>query len=169
MNLEPLWDDLASGDSRKAHQAVTALSTAPPQATALLRQHLRPAAAADARRIARLIADLDSSEFAVRQQASNELEKLGNPIVPALEHALTGQPSPEVRNRVKQLLDKLQSAAGQPEQLRLLRAIEVLEAIGTADAGAVLQTLAKGAPGARLTQEAQAAWQRLGKRSAATP
>ncbi len=51
-----------------------------------------------------------------------------------------------------------------PEQLQMLRVMEVLEHIGTAEARQVLAGLAKGAPEARLTQEAKASLERLAKR-----
>jgi hypothetical protein len=54
------------------------------------------------------------------------------------------------------------------ELLRGVRAVEVLERIGTAEARAVLLTLAGGAPG-RLTREAQAALERLRRRLGDTP
>ena len=60
------------------------------------------------------------------------------------------------------ILSKVGRAA--PESvavLRGLRAIEVLEAIGTAEARTILQELAKGTPGAKLTREAAAALARL--------
>lgn len=52
-----------------------------------------------------------------------------------------------------------------PENLRRIRAIEVLEHIGTADARAVLQSLAKGAAESRSTQEAKTALERLARRA----
>ena len=42
--------------------------------------------------------------------------------------------------------------------------LEVLEAAGTPEARDVLKTVAKGATGARVTKDAQAALDRLGKR-----
>jgi hypothetical protein len=44
-----------------------------------------------------------------------------------------------------------------------------LERIGTADARAVLEKLAKGVAGARLTEEARAALQRLAKSRVPSP
>ena len=53
-----------------------------------------------------------------------------------------------------------------PEQARALRAVEVLEHVGTAEAKRVLETLAAGAAEARLTQEARASLRRLDARAA---
>jgi len=48
-----------------------------------------------------------------------------------------------------------------PENLRTVRAVEVLERAGTAEARAVLKKLASGASGAVITVEARAALARL--------
>ena len=53
-----------------------------------------------------------------------------------------------------------------PEVLHSLRAIEVLERIGTADARRILSSLSQGSPHARLTQEGKVALQRLAERGA---
>ncbi len=58
---------------------------------------------------------------------------------------------------------------GPSEYLRQLRAIEVLECIGTAEARRVLEAISQGATEARLTQEAQAALQRLARRPVIDP
>jgi hypothetical protein len=47
------------------------------------------------------------------------------------------------------------------EELRRVRAVEVLEAVGTAEARDLLGVLAKGAPGAALTREARESLGRL--------
>jgi WD40 repeat protein len=61
------------------------------------------------------------------------------------------------------------AAAESPEHLRELRAVEVLEHVGTADARAVLETLAGGAPAARLTREAKASLERMRNKQATGP
>ncbi len=50
-----------------------------------------------------------------------------------------------------------------PDMRRIVRAVELLERLGTAEAKGVLKTWAGGAPNARLTTEAKAALERLGK------
>ena len=118
------------------------------------------------------IADLDDDRFAVREKATGELKKLGDWAEPALRQTLASRPSPEVRRRVDRLLEKLQNRPElitSPEWLRALRVLEVLERINTPAAHQAFEVLAKGPAQAWLTQEAQAARERLAKRLAAAP
>jgi len=166
-SLLTLWFDLAGEDAARAHQAMIRLVGAPKRALSFLQGNLRPIAAAPPERLGRLLADLDSPRFAVRQQATQELEKLEELAEPVLRQTLAGRPPLEVRRRVERLLAKLQGKVPTADRLRGLRSIEVLEHIGTPDARRLLQTLATGAPEARLTQEAEAALERLDRRAAA--
>jgi hypothetical protein len=70
---------------------------------------------------------------------------------------------------MESLLTKLEASGASGDSLRMLRAIEVLEHIGTAEARELLQKLVEGAPEARLTREAKAALQRLANRPATAP
>jgi hypothetical protein len=162
--LEELWTDLASADAAQAFQAIWALTAAAPQAVPWLKDRVRPVVRAEPHWVARLIADLDRDRFAARTAASRELEKLGESVGPALYKVLTNRPSPETRQRVEHLLEKLEQPAKSPERLRVLHAIEVLEHIATPAARQVLEPLAAGMPEARVTQEAQQALGRLAKR-----
>jgi HEAT repeat protein len=85
-----------------------------------------------------------------------------------LRAALRNRPSPEQRRTIEQLLDTLYTLRS-PEALRQLRAIEILERIGTPEAVEVLQKLAIGATEARPTQEAKASLERLTMRAATKP
>ena len=136
---------------------------------ALLRELLLPAVAPDATRVGRLLADLDSGDFAVRVKATAELEALGDLAEPALRRALEGHPSLEVRRRVERLLSKLEGTITDPEKLRVLRALEVLEQIGTPEAGRVLKTIAGGADEALVTRQAKESVRRLARRSETKP
>src|SRR5262249_4712608 len=102
--------------------------------------------------------------FTARNKATAELEKLADLAEPALRKVLAGQPPLEVRRRAALLLARLQEPITSAELLRSLRALEVLEHLGTKPARELLATLAEGGPEARLTQEAQAAMKRLAKR-----
>jgi RNA polymerase sigma factor (sigma-70 family) len=152
---EHLWTDLAADDARTAYRAVHALAASPARTIAYLKQHLRPVPElVDPKRVAQLIADLDSDEFEVREKATKELEKLGELAEPALRQGLKGEPSVEVGKRLERLLAPHRVPTG--EVLRVLRAIWVLEQIGTVEARQLLQKLASGAmaPQTRAAQEA---------------
>lgn len=159
--LEKRWIDLA-GVGPQAAQALWDLVAASEQAVPLLRQRIRPAESADAQCVERLIRDLDSDDFQTRTKATEELEKIVDGAEPALRKKLAEKPSLEMRQRIQQVLSKLEPSAS-AERLRALRAIQVLEYAGTAEAKEQLRTLAKGVPDARLTREAKAALERLAK------
>jgi hypothetical protein len=86
---------------------------------------------------------------------------------PALRRALADDPSIDLRKRLERLLDYLSRQVHRTGQVRDLRAIELLEFIGSPAARQLLAALAGGVPGARLTREAKGAVQRLAKHAAA--
>jgi len=129
---------------------------------------LQPRVPADIQRLHRLIVDLDSNRFEVRQQAAAEIEKHGELARPAIVEFLAGKPSVEVRRRLEQLSESF-DVCKSPEKLRSLRAIELLERVGTQNAQRLLKSLSQGAPEARLTQDAKASLSRLANRSTNTP
>jgi hypothetical protein len=158
--LETCWAELAGDDARKAHQAAWRMIVAPRQSVASLQGRLKPVMAVDAAKVKQLIADLDSSKFAARQMAAKELEQLGEQVKMPMEKALKGNLTLEARRRVELILKTLQDVP-KPPVLQVLRAIAVLERIGSPDAKNVLQLLANGAEHARETDEARAALARL--------
>ncbi len=158
--LEEVLDDLAGNDVRRAYRAVWALAGAP-DGVAVLKARVRPVEVADGARLKALIADLDSDQFKVREAATAALGRLGDPAASALRDVLRGSPPLEVRRRVERLLAAL-TPGGERERLTV-RALEVLEQAGTKEAVRLLETLAKGAPGAQQTQQAQASLRRLGR------
>ncbi|HEY7428031.1 MAG TPA: sigma-70 family RNA polymerase sigma factor [Gemmataceae bacterium] len=165
--LEALWADLEEADAARAGRTVWALVAAGPQTVSLLGKRLRPTVATVSPEVvARLIADLDSEDFASRQKARGELKKLGEACEPSLRQALAKQPSVEMRRSLQELLSQLEEIRKEPsgDVLRILRAVEVLEQVGTPDARRVLEGLTRGVPGERLTREAQAALGRLNRR-----
>jgi hypothetical protein len=169
--LDACWLDLADKDAAKAYRAMCRLIAAPADALALLRPHLKPVEGVDERRIERWIADLDADAFAVREKATEELRKLGELTEPALRKALASRPTLEMSRRLQGLLDDIAERQWHPtsEILRQLREIEVLERIDTPEARKLLETLAEGAAGARLTREARDAVRRLASPRDAKP
>jgi WD40 repeat protein len=159
--LEALWQDLGSADAARAFRAIGTLVEHPDQAVPLLKQHLRPIQAVDPKRLERLVKELDDGRYAVRQKAMRELEQLADLAAPALQKLLAGNPSAETRQRADKLLRRLDGAINSPALLAGLRGIEVLEHIGNGPARELLQALAAGAPGHRLTTEAAASLHRL--------
>jgi WD40 repeat protein len=168
-DLTDAWQRLEDPDAGRAYAGLCRMAADPGPAAAFLRRHLRPLRRPDPARLARLVAELDSDVFAVRERATQELAALGEAAAPALEQVLRGRASAEARHRASQLLADTRPSAMPPARWRALRAVEVLERIGTAEAREVLTALAAGAPGARLTEEARGSLQRLERRSASKP
>jgi RNA polymerase sigma factor (sigma-70 family) len=160
---EKCWADLGGGDAARAYQAVLALAAAPRQAVPFLQKKLPSVRALTARRekeVLRRIGELDSGRFAVRRKAFRELEALGEAARPALQKALSGQPSVERREQLEHLLRNI---TGGGRRLQTARALEALERAGTPEARKVLAALGRGIPEAWLTREARAALRRLGR------
>ena len=84
--------------------------------------------------------------------------------MPGVRKRLTGAESAEVRKRALDFLDRFDPATPKPDRLRQLRAVELLEGIGTPAARDVLSELAKGAAEAPLTRDAAATLERLRRR-----
>jgi hypothetical protein len=168
--IQSLWTDLGSPDAPKAMRALWTLVAADDQSALFLRERLHPAfSSASAETIARLLADLDSTQFPVRTKAMAQLVQLEELAEPALLEALKKHPSLELRQRIEQVVNKLvnQRYNLSGERLRGFRAIQILEQIGTPDARQILETLSGGAPGALLTRDAKASLARLDRRTSA--
>jgi len=166
--LESWWADLADKDARKANAAAREFSAAPKQASSLFRDRLRPTSDAGSDKLRRLIAGLDSAKFKQREAAMKQLIDLGEEAGPALRAALKAAPSAEQQRRIEEILDSLNRRPS-GETLRQLRAVELLELIGSDAARELLETLARGLPDARLTREAQATLERLARRPPTRP
>jgi hypothetical protein len=164
--LEDLGKDLEGADAIKAYRAAGRLLAAQREAVPFLRGLLRPKPPDQGRQneIARLIGDLDADAFATREKATVRLGELGSAAEPALWNALQGKPSLETRMRVERLLARGPGAGVAPLPPAQLRALTVLERLGTAEARAVLEALAESPAGGALAVEARAALGRLARR-----
>jgi WD40 repeat protein len=159
-NLDQLWDDLASLDAGKANRAFWTLAGRPQDSLAFLKKRLSPVRVPDHRRIEQLIADLNAGQFAIRQNALRQLVEIVEVAEPHLRLALKAGPQTlEGRRRIESLLDTLSETSS--KMVRQRRAVAVLEAIGTTEATAILESLAGSAKETRLGRESQAALNRL--------
>jgi hypothetical protein len=163
--LQDWWDDLLGDDARQAYCAVWALTAMPERSVPFLAAHLR-AAAVDAAKLPPLIRDLDDDDYDTREKASAGLKRFGPAAEPALRKALEGKPSTEVVRRIEALLEMFRQPLTDPETTGAVRAVEVLEAVGSPAARQVLHDLARGAAGAHLSREAKGALGRLARRPA---
>jgi len=157
--VEAQWKALA-GEAAPAYAAAAKLVAAPARSVPLLRERMRPVAPPGEREVAKLLAGLDSDDFDQREKATAALEALNERAAPALRGALKDA-KPEAKRRLQALLDKLDEARPTADQLRDVRAVEVLEYVGGDEARRVLEALAKGMPEARLTRAARAALERM--------
>jgi WD40 repeat protein len=159
------WGDLAAADSARAYAAVWRLAEVPEETIVpLLRKHLRPVRA-DFKEARKLIEELDSDTFAVREKAFARLQTLGRDALPALREALEKGPSLEVRLRLQRLVNRAAALPPAPEVLRQLRALQILERIASKEARRLLGELARGADHASQTREAKRTLQRLSRRA----
>jgi RNA polymerase sigma factor (sigma-70 family) len=159
-DLNQCWTDLAATDAAVAFRSIRRLIAAPDAATALFRDKLKLVPPADAARVKHLIDKLDSPKFADRQAAAKELESVADRAADQLWATLAETKSAEMRQALQAILDRLDAAT--PETLRAMRAVEVLEQVGTPTAHEQLKALAGGATGATLTRAAAEALKRLG-------
>jgi WD40 repeat protein len=162
--LEGRWAELANVDGAKAWQAIQALEARPEQAVAIIKERLIPNTKLDAKRLSQLQSDLNHDSFQVREKASNQFEVLGAVAEPSLRKILASNPPLEARKRVTKLLEKIAKRGLLSEELRALRAHEILESIATPEAQRLLQAAADGEPAARVTQDARASLERMGNR-----
>jgi hypothetical protein len=159
--LDRLWIDLASGDAAHAYRAMGELADVPADAARYLKTRLQPMPAPAAKHIDDLVAELNSEKYAARRQATAELEKLADVAMATLRARLAQQPPLEMHKRIETLIAKITGPLTDPDMVRALRAVEVLEAIGTPEARALLEVLAAGAREHRFTQAAAGALKRL--------
>jgi predicted Ser/Thr protein kinase len=160
--IEAGWVELADEDPQRVYRALWALAAAPRQSIPFLRERLHPVAHPP-ERVSALVAALGHKEFTEREKAAAELARLGPAAEAALRQAFRDHPSRTVYHRVEDLLQPLDRLDG--ESLRWQRSVQVLEYADDPEARNLLEQLARGAPGARLTEQARAAVERLRKRT----
>lgn len=137
----------------------------PATSVAFLKEQIKPVPPVAPDRLRSLLTDLDSDQFAVREAAEKRLRTFGERVASSLRAELKAKPSPEKRKRIEEVLAALDATSTlSGESLRALRAVQVLERIGSAEAQQLLNKLSHGVESARLTQAANESLTRLKKR-----
>ena len=161
--LKDAWDTLDALDAAEAYQAMGSLLAEPKSAAMTLGAGFR-GLAGEQTRILRWIAELDHDEFRVREAARRALVRTGLRGAAYLTDPKRKPLGAEGEQRVRLILEAIETQGlrvpesglyGEP--LRSVRAVRVLETIGSAEAKAVLEEAAKGGAESRLTREAKGA------------
>ena len=157
------WSLLASDDAARAYRTQWALVKDPAAAVKLFGDRVRPAdLALERSRFDRWVADLDSPAFRVREAAERELTRAGLRVpLGWVRKALADSRADEPRARLARVL--AQREKPNPDEWRLGRAVQVLELAGTAEARALLKSLAA-VDGSPVTEAAKEALVRLAAR-----
>jgi WD40 repeat protein len=155
--LSQFWNDLTTEDAGRAYRAAWAMTTAPDQTLSLFKDMLKPSAEPEEKRVKQVLEQLGDGRFANREAAAQELKKFGRGIEPALRESLRSELPLDVRTLIEGVLADAKTAIPSAEDLRSLRGVQVLEAVGSSEARQLLETLAGGSPYALTTQHARAA------------
>jgi WD40 repeat protein len=147
--LTTLWTDLASEDAAEAYRALILLRRNPKQSMPFLTAQLGPVTI---RGVEKLIGQLDDEDFDVRERATRDLIALGRSAEPGLRKAIRNPASAEAKRRLESILERLDKY----NPMQGLRALEILEGIGTPEARQLVEEMARGAPEELVTIEAKA-------------
>ncbi len=160
--LKQMWDALADNDAAKAYTASWELTDRGEQTVALTRERLKPVKAADKDAVGRLVTKLDVPAFADREAAAKSLREMGDSAIPALRAALKTGLSAEAKDQVERVIAAA-TERGPSSGLgaQQVRAVAILQRIGSEDARKLLEELSGGLDEARLTREAAEAVQVL--------
>lgn len=157
--VNKLWDTLNDSNGINAFNAMSQLQLAPELTIKLFKANLKPSdnVQTDDEKIKKLISNLDSPRYVVRETAMKDLERLGRTALPEVNRMRAKKDiSAELQERLDQLILKLNKPDTTNVHLRPLRAIEILERLNTPEAKQILETLTKGgeSPTTRAAQEA---------------
>jgi hypothetical protein len=167
-DLESIWNDLTRHDdagTKKAWQGIAAMSKMPARAVPFLKARVKATPAVDAKLIAQLLIEIDNNVFRTRTLAQAKLEELGELAHAAIEKKLAEKSHTLETTRLLQGLADKSRTTLTGDELRRLRAVEILGLMGTPEARAVLADLARGADGVVLTEQARKALARLTSRN----
>jgi WD40 repeat protein len=152
---------LGSADAAQAQRGLDYLYRRPDDAVTQAAERMPAPAPVPAEKLARHVADLESDDFQTREAAVKALGAAGGEAGAVLREVAQKSTSAEARKLAGELLGKIDAPATKTDDLRVLRAVEAMENLGTPAARGQLEKWAAGPAGHRLTLEAVAALARL--------
>jgi WD40 repeat protein len=158
MSRDPavLYQDLISPEGPAAYRAQWALAGNPQSTIEFLASELETERdSIDARQVLKLITELDADGFAERESAQLELARMGPSISGQLRQARDASKSAEQKSRLEEVLAAIDRATAR-RGLSIHRALSVLEQIGSPEAIALIEQIAKddtGSTTARIARE----------------
>ncbi len=167
--LEKLWPELSSDNDLRLQLVLKAFRAAPKPTVELFGKKVPPVSKELREKVEKAIAELDDDAFTKRDQAMKDLQSLAHQFAPLLEAKMKAAAAGEIRNRLTFILKQM-GEEKQPASLVMeLRALNLLEQIGTKEARDLVERLSHGAAQARLTVEAQAVLERMAKSKSRRP
>ncbi|MBY0523065.1 MAG: hypothetical protein K2R98_06685 [Gemmataceae bacterium] len=169
--LRKLYLDLTSSDPSVSAPASAILTMRPAETVPFFQRQLPPPPITQAQiaKIDKLIDRLEDNDYQAREQATEELEKLGVVMVKPVRDARALRPALplETHRRIERVLRPFEGedAASTPQWRQKLQAIRILERVGSAEAKTVLEKVREDTPEAGLQAAAAAALERLARRT----
>jgi WD40 repeat protein len=159
--LDAEWEKLGRTDAVAAFRAMSRMAGDPAATVGYLRRKLSPAKPPGAKALDEVFAGLEAAQADDREKASEALDDLGRAAVEAARARLKETKAEDARARLARFLERQEHEELITEELRAVRAVELLESIGGGEGRTLMADLAKGAPAAWLTTEAAGALRRL--------
>ena len=110
-NSDDDWQALRGRTLRRRSRPSARLAGRPEAALKIAVEQLKPAEAIDPQWVAARLRDLDNPKFAEREQATRDLEEVGDRAVAALEKFMAARPSAEASGRAEKLLARRRDQA----------------------------------------------------------
>ena len=164
---EECWKTLAGDKGHDVHEAIWNLVDAPTTAVPFLKKRLGEMPRLTVPDLDKLFADLDSPTFKTRARAFQTFASLRKEAEPFLRQALKKKDlTLETRQAIERLLKQI---AGPPsplstEEIRILRVLEVLELIGSAEARELIADVPGRTRHPYLRKVVSQALERMGKK-----
>jgi RNA polymerase sigma factor (sigma-70 family) len=161
------WAELAGDDAAPAQAAAWRFLDDPAPSVVFLKSQLPPVVAAPREETQKWLKQLESDQFQSREVAEKQLRSLGNRAEPAMRAALKENPTLETSRRINAILAILDAARPTTnEDLRAIRAVQILERIESAESRQLLAELSGHARPTWFQRAAQESLDRQRSRSA---